>query len=196
MLLAVILLATGAFGGGSNGGHTANGGGGGNNESQAAPAGDTKTSNAAARRQSDERVVIQELESILGESAFGRAAVVNAVSFPCADTSDQAIGNVISNRTMILTNLENLDTNGNSESERLRILLHDAIDLSLQSNYSYQAWFADLGPGDCGSPFDNSNFREADALSKRATDAKQQFVDAFDPIAARFGLRQWAINQF
>ena len=86
------------------------------------------------------------------------------------------------------------------ETQRLATLLRTAISLSLQSDYSYQAWMSANAPTDVSNPCNRlheANWNAAQAVAPQAGDAKKAFVAAYDPVAARLGLRSnWTYTDF
>jgi hypothetical protein len=187
------LPTTTVIGGGTIGG---NGGG-----STGGTTGDTGGASLAS---------VQEVEQILGQSAAGRAEVVDVGSgvLSCAMPLDEAsarMSAVASNRQAVLSQVNALGASGSATLDRAVDLLGQSIVSSLEANANYQAWIGWLGATQAatynsgcppsGAAPTNGDYDAAISASGRATAAKAEFVSLFNPIAQAFGLRTWSDSE-
>jgi len=176
--------------GGTTGGGTGDG-----------PTGDTDGASLAS---------VEAVERILGQSAAGRAEVVDVVSgvLGCAIPLDEAaarMATVTSNRQSVMAQVDALGATGSATLDRAVDLLGQSLVSSLEANAGYQAWIGWLATtqaatydGGCrqsGQAPTNGDYDAAEAASGRATAAKTEFVSLFNPIAGAFGLRTWSDDE-
>lgn len=145
------------------------------------------------------------LQSVLTQSSAGRGqvgAVVGSVR-NCTVTPNTAaneIDQVVANRQSILQQLGSISNTGGTDGTALITTFQNAIRESITADQYYSLWMKYLyanyyytRPIGCpsGSAPLNADYNTALAASTRATSAKQQFVEKFNPIAESFGLPTW-----
>jgi hypothetical protein len=171
----------------------------------------TTLSPAQVKALADYRDYASRLENILQQSAAGRGQVgtlVTGVQNGCQvlpqDASAQ-IRTVIDNRTSLLNQLAGLSVAPNSEAQGLYSLLQQSLQSSITADTQYKAWMDYLYtdyyytfPVGCpnGSPPPNGSFDAARTADGNSTNLKTQFVNAFNPVASRFGLPTWDAGGF
>lgn len=154
-----------------------------------------------ARLEEQLRQVAQRIDGILSQSAAGRGDVASTVARvqECAiypyEGADSMV-TVIENRESVLAGIRALPASEFSQAVELVTLLQNGIQESLQSDYYYRDWMNDLSryyydTCDYRGAYSTENLVKANEASGRATAAKNAFVNAYNPVAARFGLRQW-----
>jgi len=176
------------------------------------PAATTTTIDPAViKAEQDYRAFVERIENVLTQSAGGRGQVgslVSGVENGCSidpyDASQQ-IRTVIDSRTSLLNQLSGIQAPPNPEAQTFYSLLQQALQSSIDADIQYKGWFDFLYtdyyytfPVGCpsGTPPKNEAFDAARAADARSTTLKQQFVDAFNPVATRFGLQTWAGGDF
>jgi hypothetical protein len=143
-----------------------------------------------------------QMDSTLALSANGRGDVGTIVTSvqngntSLLDGSAQMNG-PISNRQQVLAAIAGLPVPPQSAAS-LGSLLTTAIEASLAADQAYQDWMSNL-PYDYnfnvyGDP-NNADFQRAQGDSGRASSAKAAFVDRYNPLARRIGLRTWSGGQ-
>jgi hypothetical protein len=163
----------------------------------------TTLSPAVIKAQADYKDYVNRLENILQQSAAGRGQVgslVGGVQNGCQVSPQDAsaqIRTVIDNRTSVLNQLAGLSVAPNAEAQNLYSLLQQSLQSSINADTQYKAWMDYLYtdyyytfPVGCpnGVPPHNSSFDSAQAADGNSTNFKTQFVNAFNPVATRFGL--------
>jgi hypothetical protein len=171
----------------------------------------TTLSPAQVKAFADYKDYVSRLGNILQQSAAGRGQVgslVTGVENGCQVSPQDAsaqIRTVIDNRSSILNQLAGLSTAPNSEAQNLYSLLQQAFQSSINADTNYKAWmdylYADYYytyPVGCpnGTPPHNNLFDAARAADGTSTSLKMQFVNAFNPVAARFGFQTWDAGSF
>jgi hypothetical protein len=151
---------------------------------------------------------LSSLESLLQQASAGRIVLVGALRGApggCAMPPGAAavlVNTVVQNRTSLLNQLGALPPAPNPEAQRLEQLLAAALHASSQADSEYEAWLYATGladPQSCSassSPTIALYWNSARASDSTATAAKAEFVTAFDPVAALFGLPTWTPSQF
>jgi hypothetical protein len=146
--------------------------------------------------------LVNRLENILDQSARGRGAVgplvagVKTCSIDPYDASRQ-INAIVNNRESVITQVSALPTSadGGPLVSKLQLAIQESINADRSysdwMNYLYSSYYY-LFPIGCSRAPVNADFADADASSARASTAKQDFVDTFNPIAESFGLRTWS----
>lgn len=161
-----------------------------------------------AQQKADEdlRAVVLKLDVILTQSSQGRGEVAPLVTGvkACTVSPSEAgtkIDSVVRNRQSVLDQVSALDTFGNPDAVSLVAQLHEAVQASIDADRHYREWMTYLYtdyyytyPIGCpsGAAPTNAAFDAGQAASGRATAAKAAFVDAYNPIAGRFGVATWA----
>lgn len=132
------------------------------------------------------------LDTLLNAAGAARGKVGTAVGQLQAcqmdpATAAQDLQSAINVREQVLNQLLTLNTSALPPA--LVAGLHNAEQLSVQADESYQSWAATLEGSDCtGSADLTSDFQAADSYSQQATAAKTDFVNQWNPIAAKYGL--------
>jgi hypothetical protein len=119
--------------------------------------------------------------------------------------ASQQIRTVIDNRTSVLNQLAALSAAPNPEAQNLYSLLQQSLQSSINADTQYKGWMDYLytdyyytSPVGCpnGAPPTNQAYYAAQSDDTRSTELKTQFVDAFNPVATRFGLQTWQASDF
>jgi hypothetical protein len=161
------------------------------------------TTQQAKRAQSAQLAsYLRQLDSILSLSAGGRGDVSIIVTrVQRGDTLLQdgsaEMSGPISNRQQVLARISALPPPPPGAAS-LAGLLTTAIEASLAADQAYRDWMSNL-PYDYnfnayGDP-NNSDFQRAQGDSGQASSAKAAFVDRYNPLARRSGLRTWSGSQ-
>jgi DNA-binding SARP family transcriptional activator len=138
---------------------------------------------------------VAKIEGLVVQSRDGRQAIATIV----ADTSTCSVparralvslATVERNRQSLLDQLAALNVPSGDEALVVAQRLQRAIQLSIASDWRYREWLTGL-IGNCSQQRAEASLLSAHSGDHRATVAKQAFVDAFDPLARRFGERTW-----
>jgi hypothetical protein len=175
----------------------------------------TTTSTTSTTVPDDLRGVALRLDVLLERSARARTDVVETVATLSADCSldpgeaSQTLYLVEQSRQELITELSALQVTGNEEADELVALLIAAMQHSQHANQHFLAWvnseygrfYYDNSEWDeasqtmvvtCPGPAPKTeDWDEAVAASAEATAAKQEFVEAYTPVAERYDLRVW-----
>jgi hypothetical protein len=140
---------------------------------------------------------VDRIENVLTQSAAGRREIPAAINAGLACTiptavAAQRIGSVAENRQSILQQLVAL-SGPTPATDRMVTLLQRGLQQSIEADRHYQDWFATSSK--C-PPARSRNFDLAQAADRRATTAKEQFVNSFDPLARRLHRRSWTAEEF
>jgi hypothetical protein len=137
---------------------------------------------------------LTQIESLLNDSGTGRRNLNDSILSPftgCTLSGSAAASQmdaVIANRQRILSSATQLAASSNPEVRNLGDLLRQAMQYSLDSNYQYRTWMSD-NPGSSCPRTATAAKAAGDAASSRATNAKIAFVNAYNPVAQRIGMR-------
>jgi tRNA A-37 threonylcarbamoyl transferase component Bud32 len=148
---------------------------------------------------SELRPFVDRIENVLEQSAAGRDEIASALAggLNCSIApreAGQRIASVTDNRQSVLVQLGNLQT-PTQEADEVVTRLQRALQQSIEADRHYRDGFFAIGPKrGCPLPR-NRDFRLAARSDARATAAKQRFVAAFDPLAARFHSRTWSAGE-
>jgi hypothetical protein len=150
-----------------------------------------------------QQAMLRRLAAIMDDSEIGRTIVHDAIPAGilanCRVSAADAVRSLdaaIANRQSLVTRLDRLDAR--VASPRLVRLLRDALDLSLQADRLFQRWL-ESNAADSGVPCDREtpDHAAANAVSDQSTIAKRAFLAAYNPQAARAGLRSdWTVDDF
>lgn len=160
---------------------------------------------AARRARPQMYDLVTRMESILTQSSAGRGQVGKVVGdvrncVVTPNTASVAIDQVVSNRQSVLNQLSSVTNTAGVEGTSLISGFQTAIRESITADQYYSMWMKYLytnyyytRPVGCpsGSAPLNSDYNTAQAASGRASTAKQDFVNIFNPIAESFGLQTW-----
>jgi hypothetical protein len=191
-LLALCLL--GACGGGSSKGETFATSP--TSSQGSVPATSATITTAAA---SPDRAAADRMAALLEQSSASRGQVAAAVQGTAACSLDPGqaaatFGAAAQARQSVLASVTAVDLTGLAEGPQLKALLQQALQHSAEADRHFQTWAQGLSADGCDRArvTKSTEFAAADAASGRATAAKNAFVAAWNPVAARYGLRQWA----
>jgi hypothetical protein len=138
------------------------------------------------------KVAAVQLESLLVDARTGFTNLNQNILQPfnaCQMSGEDAatrMQEVISNRQNIVNSLNALRST-NPTAQTLISSMRHAMQLSLDSDYPYQAWLR-ANPGVTCPRLATPDKARADELGRQATPAKQAFADQFNPVAEPFGL--------
>jgi DNA-binding SARP family transcriptional activator len=138
---------------------------------------------------------VAKIEGFVVQSREGRQAIARIVAgtSTCKLPARRALlslATVERNRQSLLDQLAALTTPSADQALAVVKRLQRAIQLSIASDWRYREWLTGL-VGNCSSKRAATSLVPVQAGDRQATAAKQAFVDAFDPLARRFGERTW-----
>jgi hypothetical protein len=180
----------------------------------AAPIGATSPTVTPTTSALDARSVVAQLDAKLSESAaqLGQLktiiaqfdpATTGTATQPCGLSGALAAAQtqpIINNRQSLVAELVNLGATSSGTERQLVTLLHTALDLSLRSDYAYQAWMTANASTDASDPCQrvhDANWQSSQAIAPSAGAAKKAFLAAYLPVAAQFGVRaDWKYTDF
>jgi hypothetical protein len=146
-----------------------------------------------------DRVAAERMAGLLEQSSSSRGQVAASVQGAAACSLDArqaaaTFGAAAQARQTVLTSAAALDVTGLAEGPQLKGLLEQGLQPSVEADQHFQAWAQQLAASGCtpGRTTQSSEFTAANDASGRATAGKTAFVGAWNPVAARYGLRQWA----
>jgi len=145
------------------------------------------------------RAFVTKVENFLVQSQDGRQDVTAAIGAAsnCKLSAGAAVARlnrVQRNRQSLLQQVAALSVPNDPGALRASDRLQKAEQASIAADWHYRDWL--LSRKRCGAPDHNPDLRAARAADVRATQAKQDFLAAFDPLARRFGQRVWAAGEF
>jgi hypothetical protein len=144
------------------------------------------------------RAFVNQIESILAESASGRSELSSALSagFNCSITTQAAgerVDLVVANRQALLERLFAVQP-PSGEADEAASLLRAALQHSVEADIHYRDGFFATGSSGCPLP-PNSSFTAASKSDGLASAAKKRFVAAFNPLAQSVGRRTWSAGE-
>ena len=151
----------------------------------------TSTSTTSTTTFDPSRAPVTQLNAILVQSSADRgslSAALNGVR-DCSMGPGQAaaqIQSIVSGRQSEMTQVNGLDAGSSAEVGSLKSQLLDALSNSLQSDTVYYQVVSSMGA--CG-PITDPAMASASGTDTAATAAKRAFIAAYNPVAARYGLR-------
>ncbi len=137
-----------------------------------------------------------QAQAFLDSSAAGRQAVVDAVS-GCENGNVSAAAAIaglqegVRNREYVRDGLRQIRV---SDAYQLFVAMDEAMSYSIEADYAYQNWVTQVG---C-FPQDADVYPEharGDQISQSASAAKRNFLSQWNPLAAQYGLRQYAESE-
>ena len=142
---------------------------------------------------------VAKVEGLVVQSRDGRRAIASIVvgASTCRVPARRALvslATVERNRQSLLDQLAALTIPAGDEALTVAQRLQRAIQLSISSDWRYREWLTRL-IGSCSSKLAAASLAQAHVGDRQATVAKQSFVDAFDPLARRFGERMWTASE-
>jgi Protein kinase domain len=145
------------------------------------------------------RPFVARIENVLEQSAAGREEIASALAagLDCSIApreAGQRIASVADNRQSVLVQLGNLQT-PTREADDVVTNLQRALQQSIEADRHYRDAFFAIGPRTACPLPRNRDFMLASRSDARANAAKQRFVAAFDPVAARFHSRTWLADE-
>ena len=145
------------------------------------------------------RAFVTKVENFLVQSQDGRQEVTAAIGAASncklgAGAAVARLNRVQRNRQSLLQQVAALSVPNDPRALRVSDRLQKAEQASIAADWHYRDWL--LSRKRCGAPDHNPELRAARAADVRATQAKQDFLAAFDPLARRFGQRVWAAGEF
>jgi hypothetical protein len=163
------------------------------------PTASTKSTSGAT---ATERAFVVGIDKLVRESAADRSKIVAAVSATqngCSMPLDKAaaqVNSVATSRTALLRQARSLPA-PTPQAVQLKRLFVASLTNSIAANKAFAAWMTGLkGASPCpGSTAGNTHFAAAQSASARATAAKTAFVQAYNPVARRYGRRTWTEAQ-
>jgi predicted Ser/Thr protein kinase len=146
------------------------------------------------------RTFVDRIENVLTQSADGRSEIGAALAkgFSCSISPREAgrrIASVADNRQSILAQIGTLPAPTQDASDVVT-RLQRALQASIEADRHYRDGFFAVPAGShCPLP-GNNGFVLAARADAQATRAKRRFVQAFDPLAQRFGRKSWSATGF
>jgi hypothetical protein len=149
--------------------------------------------------------VVDSISAIVATSAADRARVISAIDQVqnCslnAGSGRSILESVINDRRTSVTELERMAA-GRPPAVSAVMLddLVTTLNAAISDDESYMSWMGDIAGGraSCGAdPMSDPNFAAAKAESDRTNLDKQAFVDAWNPLAARYGKPAYQAGDF
>jgi DNA-binding SARP family transcriptional activator len=142
---------------------------------------------------------VVKLENFLGQSREGRrevAVTINSAS-RCALARRAAISRltrVQRNRQSLLQQVAALAVPDRDDTVRASDLLQQSIQASISADWHYRDWLVHRRR--CATLAAGPDLDAARATDVQATRMKETFVQAFNPLARRFGKRTWNAGEF
>jgi serine/threonine protein kinase len=134
------------------------------------------------------------LDTLLISSSTARTAlhravkqVAGCVNLPGAISDLQG---VVSQRSIESSRAAALMVSALPDGAKVKAKLITALSLSLKADQAYLAWARQQRASGCTPTSQSSTYNAAFSASQRADAAKEAFVQAWNPVAARFGLAQ------
>lgn len=167
------------------------------NETASAPTTSAPTTTAGPTTTAVDRVKAQivAIDGILTSSAVGRASLGSILgdvqSRSCANNpgiAQRQILNVADNRRSTINSLQKIDGSVSPELAEMKASLLRGLEASYASDVSYAravGMMFQCGPLNPANP----DMAAASVTDGEATAGKQAFVDAYNPLAAQYGLR-------
>jgi hypothetical protein len=145
------------------------------------------------------RPFVDRIENVLEQSAAGRDEIAGALAagLNCSISpreAGQRIASVADNRQSVLVQLGNLQAHTH-EADDVVTRLQQALQQSIEADRHYRDGFFAIGQRTACPLPRGRDFRLAVRSDVRATAAKERFVAAFDPLAARFQSRTWSAGE-
>lgn len=145
---------------------------------------------------------LERIENLLTQSASGRAEIIDTiaqVNDHCAiDPSEAAdrVNSVARNRQSLLDQLSALTVPDDRRARRVADLLQSALQHSIEADRHFADWMDDLffyyyfPPQGCpGAVPKNNDYDTALDESRQASEAKEELVRVYNPLARQAGLR-------
>lgn len=147
----------------------------------------------------DLQTFVSRVENFLVQSRDGRHEVSTAIFgvVHCRlgpRAAIERLNRVQRNRQSLLQQVAALAVPADSAAGRSADLFQQAEQRSIASDWHYRDWLKTRTT--CGSPKPNAALHAAVVTDRAATQAKQQFVAVFDPLARRFHRRTWTATEF
>jgi DNA-binding SARP family transcriptional activator len=145
------------------------------------------------------RAFVTKVENFLVQSRDGRQEVAAAVgaAASCKLPTGVAVtrlNRVQRNRQSLLQQVAALSVPDDREALQASDRLQKAEHASIAADWHYRDWL--LARKRCGPDDRSPDLRAARIADVKATEAKQDFLAAFHPLARRFGRRVWAAGEF
>ena len=140
------------------------------------------------------QMFVDQVAGVLAKSSAARQQLASALAagFSCkisTATAAARLGDVINARGGQLAKLARM-RGPSAQSNQALQLLRLALKHSVDADIRYREGFAALGLRNCPLP-PNRNFTLARTYDQRASEAKQRFAAAFNPLARSVGRRAW-----
>jgi hypothetical protein len=134
------------------------------------------------------------LDTLLISSSTARTALHRAVKQVAGCTNlPGAIGDlqdVVNQRSTEYSRASALMISALPDGAKVRAKLTAALSLSLKADQNYLTWARQQRASGCTPTSQSGTYNAAFSASQRADAAKEAFVQAWNPVAARFGLAQ------
>ena len=154
---------------------------------------------SSAHRGGEVRALVGKVENFLVQSREGRREVSGAIDAVAAckltpRVAAERLNRVQRNRQSLLQQIAALSVPNHQQALRASDLLQKAAQASITADWHYRDWL--LGRKRCGRPKPNPDLHAAWAADAKATQAKEAFLAAFNPLARRFKQRAWNAREF
>jgi hypothetical protein len=150
------------------------------------------TTKAAASSAKEQAAVIDKLldRSVASRTRLNKAIdkVQRCTDLPRALADMRQVG---VERTQEVADADAADVSGLADGEKLRSTLKAALGFALAADQHFVAWAQPTIAGGCAdTAARQAAWASGQASSQQAQAAKQKLVDAWNPVAAQFGLKQ------
>ena len=164
-----------------------------------------KLSEGSSAEKPSTRATVDSIATIVANSASDRSRVIAAIDEvqSCslsASTGESTLQSVINDRRTSVARLDNFVAARDPGVSPL--MLNDlltTLNAAISDDVSYMSWMGDVASGhaSCGTdPMSDPNFSAAKAESDRTNLDKQVFVDAWNPVAAKYGKPTYQAEDF
>jgi DNA-binding SARP family transcriptional activator len=147
----------------------------------------------------DLRSFVVKVENFLIQSRDGRREISQALAgtLHCTLSPRRAadrLDSVARNRQSLLDQVAALAVPSDEDALRASDRLQRALRASITADWHYRDWLG--GRSRCGAAPASAELRAAQRSDREASREKRAFVDAFNPLARRFGQEVWTAGEF
>jgi hypothetical protein len=140
------------------------------------------------------------VNDLLSSSAATRRTLQGAVSEvnDCADlpSAVSRIQNAVNQRSTEYSQASALSTSALADGTVMKTDLAAALRSSLAADRDYLAWAQQQLTAGCAPATQSSAYNAAYTADAQANAAKEEFVQLWDPVAARYGIQQQSPSSF
>jgi hypothetical protein len=151
----------------------------------------------SARSASAQAAAVQKL---LVSSAATRqglnGAIGNVLGCTSLSTAVSDLQNAVSQRGAEYKQASALSASALPDGAAVKSGLITALHMSLEADQDYLTWAQQQQSSGCASPAQSSAYSAANSADQQADTAKEAFVQEWDPVAAKYGVKQTSAGDF